>query len=209
MKETIQKWKYSAQDYSICYPFIKTYLLVPIANYIPYSVSPNIISLIGLMFTLINAAICYYSPQLTFQQIGLICFFQFLAFFFDALDGRQGIKWKDDKRDVYVLTQLYDHGIDSITGFFNVYIVSYVFEFSSQHQKLLWMMINATFLISILFYKIKHHLVFGVQNNPTEVVLMSINLMMFSGYFQMNTIINHYLNNINTFIRSLRIVHTL
>jgi hypothetical protein len=113
-----------------------------------------------------------------------------------------------EKRDVYVLSQLFDHGFDSLTGILNVFILSKIFLLDFTFQRIIFIVINGTFLISTYYYRINKNMVFGIQNNPTESVIFTILLILFSEYINdlflkisiiLLTIFAIYLNSIDMY----------
>jgi len=106
-----------------------------------------------------------------------------LAFFFDALDGEQGRKWRKDRRDVYVLTQLFDHGFDSLTTILNAYIIPKVLQLDHFGRKLVFLLLVFVFLVFSMEYKIRRVLIFGAFNNPTESVFLNIIMLTCSSIF--------------------------
>jgi len=182
-REVILLWQYNSTDESFIYPIIKKYLCVPVAKLVPYHISPNLITIIGFIFTVLASLICYFKASLTFVDHCFIALFCFTAFFFDALDGEQGRKWKNDRRDIYVLTQLFDHGFDSLTNILNVYIFSSIVQLKYTYQILMFVMLNATFMISSLDYKANRCMRFELFNNPTESVILELLFIIFTGIY--------------------------
>lgn len=185
LKENILKWKYNSTDQSIVYPYIKKYMTVPISTIFNYKISPNLITILGFLFTVTSVLICLTKESLTIYDRILISFLNFIAFVMDAVDGIQGRKWMEDKRDVYVLTQLYDHGFDSITTFLNNIILVRVFKFQDPFALImLHITVNGTFLMSTFSYKVERCMNFKIHNNPTEAVVLNCLLIIFSGYLK-------------------------
>jgi len=109
--------------------------------------------------------------------------FAFWHFFFDALDGEQGRKWRKEKRDVYVLTQLFDHGFDSLTTILTSYIVAQVLDLNMFCRKLLFLLLVSVFIVSTMEYKVRRSMIFGAFNNPTESIFGNIVLLTLSSLF--------------------------
>lgn len=178
--EIIQKWKYNSKDSSIIYPYLWKYGVHPTAAFVPHWMSPNVITVFGFMFTVISVFLCYGKTAFSVFDVHVVCWCSFLAFFFDALDGEQGRRWRQEKRDVYVLTQLFDHGFDSLTTILNTYIISRVLQLDLLGQKLLFLFLISVFLTSTMDYKVKRVLYFGPFNNPTESIFGNIVLLTIS-----------------------------
>ena len=100
MNEKILKWEYNSTDKSIIYPIIKANLCIPAGKFIPYYVSPNWITIFGFLFTIIGVALCYFKKDLNIFDKTALAILSFVAFFFDALDGTQGRRWRQDKKDI-------------------------------------------------------------------------------------------------------------
>lgn len=170
----IQKWRYKCEDQSILYPLIQDNISYPFSKIFPYSISPNFITIFGFLFTVLSCIICLYVQKLTpFYHI-LISFNGLMAFLLDAVDGIQGRKWKKDNRDIYVLTQLYDHGFDSLTTFLNYFIIIRVYEFTDSFYLInFYIMLSLTFVLSTYECKVNHKMFFKLYNNPTESVMLN------------------------------------
>lgn len=185
-KLIILKWKYDSTDESIIFPYLIKPTLDSVAKLIPYSVSANIITLLGFMFTIINFILCVYkvSNKIEFTLIDniIIAINSLTAYYLDALDGCQGRKWKKDKRDIYVLTQLFDHGFDSMTAILNTLIMGKALKFDSFYTFIVFGMLNYTFMISSLDYKIHKKMFFGFFSNPTESVVTCNLIVILVGY---------------------------
>lgn len=181
--ETIQKWKYNSKDHSIIYPILWKYGVSPSAVFIPEWMSPNVITVFGFLFTVLSMFMCWDKSVYSVFEVHLVCWFCFLAFFFDALDGEQGRKWRKEKRDVYVLTQLFDHGFDSLTTILNTYIVSQVLGLDLLSRKLFFLFLVSVFIVSTMEYKVRRSMIFGAFNNPTEAIFGNCALLTLSSFF--------------------------
>lgn len=181
--EEIQKWKYNSEDKSVIYPILWKYAVSPSAIFIPEWMSPNVITVFGFLFTVLSMFMCWGKTKYSVFEVHLVCWFSFLAFFFDALDGEQGRKWRKEKRDVYVLTQLFDHGFDSLTTILNAYIVAQVLGLDLFCRKLLFLLLVSVFIVSTMEYKVRRSMIFGAFNNPTESIFGNIVLLTISSLF--------------------------
>lgn len=218
-QEVILKWKYQAEDKSFLAPIILNPLLPKVSELLPYSLSPNIISIVGLAFTVINFLTCMLEENLNLFHYTQIAIFNLLAFFFDAVDGTQGRKWKKDNRDVYVLTQLYDHGIDSITTVLNSYIMYKALRFSDEFTLYIFVMLTSVFIISSMNYKVNRKMVFNFLNNPTESVVIVNSCIILTGlvgdlgkirdYIFLSLLVSSGINNIYQSAKDfIKTVHT-
>lgn len=206
--ETIQKWKYNSKDSSIIYPILWKYGVHPTAAFVPHWMSPNIITVFGFMFTVISVFLCYGKTSFSVFEVHIVCWCSFLAFFFDALDGEQGRAWRQEKRDVYVLTQLFDHGFDSLTTILNAYIIAHVLQLDLLGQKLLFLFLISVFLTSTMDYKVKRVLYFGPFNNPTESIFGNIVLLTLSSFFNIPPAFKLYTVGFLLFCTSLANLYT-
>jgi phosphatidylglycerophosphate synthase len=207
--EAIQKWKYESEDSSILYPPLKKYVVAPSAKFVPEWMSPNWITAIGFAFTLLAVLLCMVEEKLTVLDVHLICWFCALAFFFDALDGEQGRKWRKEKRDVYVLTQLFDHGFDSLTVILNTYIISRCLRLDPLSERLLFLTLTCPFLVSTFEYKVKRVLYFGFLNNPTEAVALDVVLLTFTSFFPLPDSLKPYIVGCFAVVSMLSNLYTL
>lgn len=119
MEHNIKNYNYKSIDESILAPPFKSFCSVLI-NYIPETISPNVITLVGLccviMSTIINMVLI---DNVTVVEICVInATMLFLYQIFDTMDGMQG-----KKVGMYYnpTTELFDHGCDSLVTSLTIY----------------------------------------------------------------------------------------
>lgn len=143
---------------------------------IPFWISPNILTIIGFRATALNLYLTHYWDTQSIWKYVTVSLLILVQFLFDALDGVQGRKWLQDSRDVYVSTQLFDHGFDSVTAIFTTLICIHIFEIEricSIYVSYCWIIcLFVTFTAETLRYKIHHRMTFELHNNPTELTLL-------------------------------------
>eukprot|EP01084_Bolivina_argentea_P139268 245012_1 len=179
--KNIRKWKYNSRDDSFIYPYIKEHIC-SLSEHIPFHISPNIITIIGFVFSILNVFICTYFQTQSVWKHFIVCIFILIAFTFDALDGMQGRKWLNTKRDVYVLTQLFDHGFDSLTSVLMVFVYTQICDVTAHISALLLVSIFFAFLNETIKYKRDKWMIFGIANNPTEITFLFAAFILFNGF---------------------------
>lgn len=109
--KNIENHKYNVDDKSLSTSLLKPFWL-RMQSYIPFCIAPNIITLLGLLSTVISTYICnaYYDK---FPYITTLCaiFFTIMYINLDGLDGIHARKTKN----VSSICELLDHGCDSIS----------------------------------------------------------------------------------------------
>ena len=116
--ENLKLYKYSCQDAS----YLSKYVLQPywnfMINFVPRSIAPNLVTLIGFVALLLNVATAYYFfPKLEGNAPGWV----YLSFAFgiqwysllDNLDGRQARRTQNSSP----LGELFDHGMSLVLFF--------------------------------------------------------------------------------------------
>lgn len=117
-EERIKTYKYQSQTDSLVYG----YIMGPLANlhikYFPSKIAPNVITFFAFLFNIIpHLAIIFMtngdlSLELPRWMCALTGICQFLYMHFDNMDGKQARKTNSSSS----LGMLYDHGLDSISG---------------------------------------------------------------------------------------------
>eukprot|EP01130_Rhizamoeba_saxonica_P011612 TRINITY_DN4826_c0_g1_i1.p1 TRINITY_DN4826_c0_g1~~TRINITY_DN4826_c0_g1_i1.p1 ORF type:complete len:342 (-),score=20.78 TRINITY_DN4826_c0_g1_i1:27-1052(-) len=115
----LNQYNYESTDHSFLYPYLKPWMRKS-ASYLPLFLSPNVISLIGLCFSLMGPFIAITG----FVSTGWCGVMILLNFYFDALDGQQG-----KRVGMYTCptTEVFDHGCDCVSTFCVTVSVCYVF----------------------------------------------------------------------------------
>lgn len=180
VKNNIKNYNYISNDasflskyvYSICYKILE---------FIPKSVSPNIITLCGLGSVLFSTLlILFFSSSFSVLSLALIsAFCLFVYQMCDTLDGRQA-----KRLGMYTnpTTELFDHGVDSIVVSLSAINSVYLVDINNPVIAVLSFLLTA----SIFYLPTWEHVFVGTMNfrkglcNPTES-LISVQL----GYLTM------------------------
>lgn len=112
MKEEILNYKYEAIDNSILMPYYRV-ITEFLINYIPLYISPNIITLTGLLSILTSSFIAIFLKD--YLGLFLTCFIcSFLLFVYIIMDTLDGSQCKRVNMYYNPTTEIFDHGCDSI-----------------------------------------------------------------------------------------------
>ena len=135
----LKEYKYSGVDHSL----VSRYVLKPfythfVIKLFPWSIAPNLITLSGFGFVVINLlTMLWYNPTLdqdcppwvyASYAIGL-----FLYQTFDAVDGTQARR----TRQAGPLGELFDHGVDAVNTSLEVLIFSSTMNFGQTYKTVL------------------------------------------------------------------------
>jgi phosphatidylglycerophosphate synthase len=135
---SLTQWEYQFDDLE----YLGTYLH-PFWNmllqYVPRWLSPNIITLCGLLvdMILIYVVVNYYTPAI----IPIIIVAMFFVSTLDALDGKQARLLNHNT----TFGELLDHGIDIVTMFVNIYVSLRVLGLEHQHNTATYILVNNIF----------------------------------------------------------------
>ena len=157
----LTQWKYSCEDNTIT-----TEYLTPFWNsllcYVPTWVSPNVITLLGLVHIIIALWIAenIYSPIF----IPIICFLLFMSLTLDALDGKQARRMNRSSP----LGELLDHVVDSFSLQLVIRISQIIFEV--KNDMLHYYYIGAALAFTCTHYEamIKKRVIFHRYAGPNE-----------------------------------------
>ena len=111
----LKLYKYSSEDHSIISKYILKKWWNHFVKIFPMSMAPNVITLLGLMFVIVNLfAVFYYSPYLDQSQPRWCYFFYaFGLFMYQTFDGCDGCHARNTGQSG-PLGELFDHSIDAI-----------------------------------------------------------------------------------------------
>ncbi len=126
-KDNLNKWSYSVDD-----PSITTQLLTPfwntVVNLVPDYVSPNVLSLSGLLLLVYAYYITYLYSSAYPRTIALVSALLLFSYqTLDAIDGKHARRIKNDSP----LGELFDHACDSIGIIFVILTVATTLGISS------------------------------------------------------------------------------
>lgn len=184
-EEAIKNYKYKCTSDSLMYGYVMGPLANLSLNFTPYSIAPNTLTFIGFVFNLIPFAMIVsvtgedFSAEVPRWLCVFAGFSQFLYMNFDNMDGKQARRTGSSSP----LGMLYDHGLDSVSGWIMAMNLASVIKLGNSFPGFL-----ALIGIPVLgFYFTtweEYHL--GIMNfgfiNPVDEGLTVMNsLMIFSG----------------------------
>mmetsp|Transcript_145 Transcript_145/g.249 ORF Transcript_145/g.249 Transcript_145/m.249 type:complete len:387 (+) Transcript_145:70-1230(+) len=114
----LKTYEYTSSDLSITRTYIlNPYIYENIIKWIPKTIAPNVITLSGFLFIIIQVIICaIYAPTMTERDVpswvfatSAICLFCYQTL--DNIDGKQARRTKQCSP----LGELFDHGVDALT----------------------------------------------------------------------------------------------
>jgi len=169
-----KQYKYNGIDESI---FAKLFLRKywdSCMKFIPMTVAPNTITLIGFLFEVFSFVLSYvYSDGLKKELPWFVCFLNGICLFvyqtLDNLDGRQARRTKMSSP----LGQFFDHGCDAITGVCEIMKIAATYNMGCELKTFILLMLLGTgfFLASYEEY-VTHRFYLGKINAPDEGLLL-------------------------------------
>ncbi|OAA62422.1 aminoalcoholphosphotransferase [Niveomyces insectorum RCEF 264] len=170
-------YKYSGVDHSLT----SKYILKPFYNNIvlpcfPMSMAPNLITLSGFMFVVVNlCTLLWYNPTLDQDCPSWVYYSWALGLFlyqtFDAVDGAQARRTRQSSP----LGELFDHGVDALNTSLEVLLFA-----GSQNMGHGWRTVATLFASLMTFYVQTweeyhtHTLTLGIVNGPVEGILLLV-----------------------------------
>ncbi|KAJ3368420.1 hypothetical protein GGF31_006381 [Allomyces arbusculus] len=121
----LRKYKYAGTDKSL----VSRYILQPywntIINYVPMWMAPNLVTLTGFMFIVVNVIVTLALSENLTVPLPSWCYYMFGVFLFlyqslDAIDGKQARRTGQSGP----LGELFDHGCDALNSTLTVICVS-------------------------------------------------------------------------------------
>ncbi|CUM66061.1 uncharacterized protein PRCAT00003715001 [Priceomyces carsonii] len=127
--ENLKLYKYSAEDHSIISKHVLKKWWNKFVQVFPMSMAPNVITLLGLMFIVVNLlSVFYYDPYLSDSSPRWCYFFYaFGLFMYQTFDGCDGCHARRTKQSG-PLGELFDHSIDAINTTFGTLVFASVFR---------------------------------------------------------------------------------
>jgi ethanolaminephosphotransferase len=180
----LREYKYSSVDRSLTSKYIlKPFYTNVVIKCFPMSMAPNLITLTGFMFVVINLfTLLWYNPTLDQDCPSWVYYSWALGLFlyqtFDAVDGSQARRTKQSGP----LGELFDHGVDALNTGLEILIFA-----ASQNMGQGWMTVATLFASLLTFYVQtwdEYHtktLTLGIINGPVEGVLTIIFIYIFTG----------------------------
>lgn len=180
--KNIENHKYNIIDNSISTSLLKS-IWLKMESFIPFCVSPNIITLLGLLSTMIGTYISYMYYD-TSQYIATFCalFFTITYINLDAIDGIHARKTKN----VSAIGELLDHGCDSISTI--LLTLMFCKLLNIQNNILIWKCVIISSLVFLTYHcdSLKTYHTFGKYTGPVEILT----------YFSILTMINIFVPSI-------------
>ncbi|PHZ17726.1 Choline/ethanolaminephosphotransferase [Rhizopus microsporus ATCC 52813] len=186
--EALRLYKYRAIDRSFTTKYILSHYWNWCVQFFPISMAPNLITLIGLIFMIINVAIAsLLAPYMgTGSEAGpRWIYFSFTAGIwlystFDNVDGKQARRTNSSSP----LGELFDHGCDAINCSFAAILQAT--SLGTGHSKASVMLYGIAMLGFYLSTVEEYHtgiLYLGYVNAPTEGVILSCIVFIISGIY--------------------------
>ena len=168
----IKKFKYSSTDSSIFYNYFLSPILNKVVTYLPMTLSPNIITLLGLVFNYVSFTLTQYELGNDFSTAPsrAICLIQFATHFlyiiFDNLDGKQARRTKSSS----AFGMLLDHGCDVFTNIIICFNVTHLLQLGNEGPFSYIIFIALLLGFFLLTYEeyLLHELHLGGFNGPDE-----------------------------------------
>jgi len=115
--DALKNHQFKAGNYTVVDNFLNKYLWTPAVEFLPMSMAPNLVTLVGLFFVLSAFSIqTYYSTDLGEKDrppgwVNIICgVHMFIYQTLDCIDGKQARRTGSSSP----LGQLFDHGVDAV-----------------------------------------------------------------------------------------------
>lgn len=181
----LRLYKYSSEDHSI----ISKYVLKRWWNYFvqifPYSMAPNLITLLGLCWVLVDVMLVfYYDPYLdTTSPSWCYFFYAFSLFMYQTFDGCDGCHARNTGQSG-PLGELFDHSIDAVNTTLGAIVFASVFKMG--YGKLLMLTQFASlcnFYTSTWEEYHTHTLFLSEFSGPVEGILMICGVFILTGIF--------------------------
>lgn len=175
--DNAKKYKYNGTDKSI---FAKLFLRRWwdfCINYIPMTIAPNLITLIGFLAEVFSFIVSMFTSKMLAQPIPRWnCFLNGISLFFyqtlDNLDGRQARRTNTSSP----LGQFFDHGCDALTGVFELMKFAATLNLGQSPVTFYFVfLMGIGFMYTSLEEYVLHEFNLGVVNGPDEgLFLISI-----------------------------------
>ncbi|ODA78701.1 hypothetical protein RJ55_06083 [Drechmeria coniospora] len=180
----LREYKYSSVDRSLTSKYIMRPWWNFVISFFPLSIAPNLITLTGFMFVVVNfLTLLWYTPLLDQDCPRWVYFSWALGLFlyqtFDAIDGSQARRTKQSGP----LGELFDHGVDALNTTLEVLIFA-----ASQNMGQGWRTVATLFASLLTFYVQtwdEYHtktLTLGFVNGPVEGVLILVTVYALTGF---------------------------
>ncbi|KAJ1514797.1 hypothetical protein HMI56_007397 [Coelomomyces lativittatus] len=183
----LKQYKYVGVDKSFLSKYILNYYWNWVVQWFPLWMAPNLITLIGFCFILLNTGLTlFYSPDLI-SPVPSYCYYIFGVGIFiyqtlDAIDGKQARRTNQSSP----LGHFFDHGCDALNTMLTVITMAPVLRIGGSPILLLSIFLSlGNFYLTTWEEYVTGTLYLGYFSGPVEGVLL-ISLMLVSlGYFGM------------------------
>lgn len=199
--KNIENHKYNVIDESISSSLLKP-VWIRMQSYIPFCIAPNVITLLGLLSTIVSTYICYkhYDNYPIFTTLCAI-FFTITYINLDAIDGIHARKTKNAS----AVGELLDHGCDSLSTILLTMMFCKLLNING--NILIWKFV-ATSSLGFLTYhynSYKAPVTFGKYTGPVEIlsyflILTGLNILVPS---LVHIIVDHLVNLSGTILFGL------
>lgn len=179
----LNKYKYASEDRSLVSKYILKPFYVRIVNILPMWLAPNMVTLLGLLFSISSfARACYFNSKYDALDTPRWVYFAhafdlFMYQTLDALDGQQARRTGSSSP----LGELFDHCVDAMNTSLQSYVVATVFVFPMH------LILGAQFLCLVNFYLStweEYHtrkLFLSVFSGPVEGILLMVSTEVLTG----------------------------
>ncbi|CAN3355963.1 choline/ethanolaminephosphotransferase 1 [Diutina catenulata] len=183
--ENLKLYKYSSVDHSIITKYVLKSWWNNFVKIFPLSMAPNAITLLGLMWIVVDLFIVfYYDPYLDQPSPRWVYFFYALCLFmYQTFDGCDGCHARRTGQSG-PLGELFDHSIDAINTTFGAIIFSSVLQFGwGNLMTLAQFAATANFYASTWEEYHTHTLYLSEFSGPVEGILMICAVYVLTGIF--------------------------
>ncbi|KAI7901262.1 CDP-alcohol phosphatidyltransferase-domain-containing protein [Cokeromyces recurvatus] len=183
--ENLRFYKYASIDKSYLSKYVLRHYWDFAITLFPKWIAPNLITLIGLLFMVINVIIiCIWSPHLSEDAPNWICFSFAIGLWlystFDNVDGRQARRTGSSSP----LGELFDHGCDAINCTFVALLQTAAFGLGHSWLAVILLFVTiAGFYLSTAEEYYTGVLYLGYLNGPTEGILVTCLAFIWSGIY--------------------------
>ncbi|KAH0289502.1 sn-1,2-diacylglycerol cholinephosphotransferas-like protein [Aureobasidium namibiae CBS 147.97] len=181
----LKEYKYSGVDHSLLSRYVlKPFYTHVVINCFPMSMAPNLITLSGFSFVIMNLlTMFYYTPGMDQDCPSWVYYSWAIGLFtyqtFDAVDGSQARR----TRQSGPLGELFDHGVDAVNTSLEVLIFSAAMSFGQGWKTVLILFASLlTFYVQTWDEYHTHTLTLGVVSGPVEGIVILCLVYAFTGY---------------------------
>lgn len=179
----LKLYKYSSEDHSLISRYILKRWWNSFVNIFPLWMAPNVITLLGLVFILLNlATVFYYDPYLN-QPSPRWCYFfyAFGLFMYQTFDGCDGCHARRTGQSG-PLGELFDHSIDAINTTLGCFVFGSVFQLGYGGLFMVAQFASVCNFYTSTWEEYHTHTLFLSHfSGPVEGILMIVSLYILTG----------------------------